>query len=70
MSYVIWSHEHRAWWGPHHCGYTQELTKAGRYTHEEAADIVVDVIPPGIEVAMNEVVAANHGPDIAFGFRG
>ena len=49
--FVIWSWEHTAWWGPDRCGYTADLAKAGRYSHAEAADIVVGHIPAGEEVA-------------------
>lgn len=62
--YVIWSHEHKAWWGPDHCGYTEDLTQAGRYTLAEAGAIVVPVIPPGIEIAMDERIAATHGHEL------
>lgn len=37
--YLIWSNEHRAWWGPGECGYVPQLSKAGRYTRERAIDI-------------------------------
>lgn len=57
MEYVIWSHEHGQWWGPNHCGYTDDLAKAGRYSKAEAGEIVLDHIPPGDEVAMQVQVA-------------
>lgn len=34
--YLIWSNEHRAWWGPNNRGYTKALSRAGRYSREEA----------------------------------
>lgn len=34
--YLIWSNEHRAWWGPKSCGYTKAASRAGRYGREEA----------------------------------
>lgn len=37
--YVVWSNEHRAWWGPNRCGYTLSIAKAGRYSREEALSI-------------------------------
>ena len=38
--YLIWSEEHRAWWRPGSMGYTNQMTKSGRYTAELAAVIV------------------------------
>lgn len=40
MNYLIWSNEHRAFWGPVRCGYTTDHVKAGRYTREQATEIV------------------------------
>lgn len=34
--YVIWSNEHRAWWGPNRWGYTPHLREAGLYPRGEA----------------------------------
>ncbi|KKK82129.1 hypothetical protein LCGC14_2806510, partial [marine sediment metagenome] len=50
MDYVIWSHEHQAWWRPDCCGYTQEVSEAGKYTKAEAGNIVASATPHGIEV--------------------
>lgn len=40
--YLIWSNEHRAWWGPSRSGYTVSVAEAGRYTKETAEEIVED----------------------------
>lgn len=37
--YLIWSNEHRAWWGPGRVGYTPHVGAAGTYTREEALKI-------------------------------
>ena len=37
--YLIWSHEHSAWWGPNSRGYTTRTDHAGRYTRSEALTI-------------------------------
>lgn len=37
--YLIWSHEHSAWWRPYSCGYTTHLDAAGRYSREDAIAI-------------------------------
>lgn len=34
--YLVWSHEHGAWWRPNGRGYTTDINRAGRYTREEA----------------------------------
>jgi hypothetical protein len=58
--YVVWSFEHRLWWGPGRCGYTPDLELAGRYTAEEAGRIVTDSMM-GEEVALHEATAKLHG---------
>lgn len=37
--YLVWSNEHRAWWGKDHCGYTRIIANAGRYDRDEALKI-------------------------------
>jgi hypothetical protein len=34
--WLVWSNEHRAWWGPNNCGYYRVIDAAGRYTLEAA----------------------------------
>lgn len=38
--WLVWSNEHRAWWGWSKSGYVQERSAAGRYSYEEALAIV------------------------------
>lgn len=38
--YLIWSHEHRAWWRPNQRGYTTAFDQAGVYSCEDAREIV------------------------------
>lgn len=38
--WLVWSNEHRAYWGPGHSGYVEKRSEAGRYTYEEAVKIV------------------------------
>ena len=48
--YVIWSEEHGAWWSPGRSGYTRSLSNAGRYSKEEAQEIVTranEYLAPG-----------------------
>lgn len=44
-SYLIWSHEHAAWWGPGGCLYLKRLSEAGRYTRDQALRICTDAMP-------------------------
>lgn len=45
--WLIWSNEHRAWWGPAKLGYFTNTDRAGRYTREHAAAICAqaNVVP-------------------------
>ena len=43
--YLIWSHEHSAWWGPDRCGYVQSIAKAGLYPHSEALRLCIEAMP-------------------------
>lgn len=38
--WLIWSMEHDGWWKPNRNGYTEYLSEAGRYSFEDALDIV------------------------------
>lgn len=40
--YLIWSHEHGAWWRPAESGYTVHVDAAGRYSRGEALAICHD----------------------------
>lgn len=37
--YVVWSHEHSAWWRPNSAGYCRDVREAGIYSREEALSI-------------------------------
>ena len=47
--YLIWSFEHRAWWGPGRVGYTTATHRAGIYTAEEANEICNEANRSAIE---------------------
>jgi hypothetical protein len=40
-NYVVWSNEHRSWWGPNNAGYCTRLDAAGRYSRDEALKICI-----------------------------
>jgi len=57
---VIWSEEHQAWWSPSRSGYTRSLADAGRYSAEEAQEIVTGAnryLPAG---QFNEVAMVDY----------
>lgn len=66
MPYMIWSHEHRMWWRANREGYTENAREAGIYDAREAADITLDHIPPGEEVAVNLEIAARMGSGVVW----
>lgn len=37
--WLVWSNEHKAWWGPNRSQYYWRIEAAGRYTLEEAIEI-------------------------------
>ncbi|PTQ64473.1 hypothetical protein C8J45_103323 [Sphingomonas sp. PP-CE-3G-477] len=39
VAYLVWSNEHKAWWGKDRCGYTKIIANAGRYNRAEALAI-------------------------------
>lgn len=40
MTFLIWSTKTKAWWKPEKQGYTLHWPEAGRYTEDEAREIV------------------------------
>lgn len=68
-SYLVWSHEHSAWWRPARAGYTTFLEAAGRYTREEALVICRTARggwrpgqpPPEIPVRLEDALAVEAG---------
>ena len=42
--YLIWSNEHRRWWGPYHLGYVNKVSEAGRYTRDAALKVCLDAL--------------------------
>jgi hypothetical protein len=43
--FLVWSHQHSAWWGPGCCGYVTDHTKASRYTRAGALSICRNALP-------------------------
>lgn len=64
-SYVIWSFKHGQWWGPDRCGYTSDLSMAGRYSGRDAGEITTDDVMCN-NVAMLLSIATRRGaPTVA-----
>ncbi len=63
-TYLIWSNEHRGWYRPKAAGYTLQISKAGRFTREEAVsrsrvrDQFHGEPPPEIPVPEADAIAA------------
>lgn len=67
--YLIWSHEHGAWWTAGH-GYARRLSEAGRYARTEAMRICANAIPgtanrigalPELPVRLEDVMLLRDG---------
>ena len=41
-TFFIWSNEHKGWWRPGRCGYTENIKEAGQYPLWDAWQICVD----------------------------
>jgi hypothetical protein len=42
--YLVWSCEHRAWWGPGRMAYVKRVSQAGRYSRAVALTIATGAI--------------------------
>jgi hypothetical protein len=60
--YLIWSHEHGAWWKPRKLGYTGNPTIAGRYTKAQAERICQDAAYGWREGLPSEVMIPAERP--------
>ena len=73
-TYLVWSNEHRGWWGPGRRGYVADIKDAGRYSRREALDICSNAMPgrpanePPFEIPVRaadmESVYGDHGLQI------
>ncbi len=50
--YLVWSNEHRAWWGSHETGYVRRLRDAGRYSREDALRICRNALGSATGIGM------------------
>lgn len=64
--YLIWSHEHSAWWGPGGVGYVRSMAAAGQFSREAALLFCLQAIPrtadrmgalPELPVPLRDVLA-------------
>lgn len=42
VTFLIWSNQHNAWWGPNHIGYVTEKHLAGHYSLHDAVAICLN----------------------------
>jgi hypothetical protein len=42
--YLVWSNEHRRWWGPAQAGYVDRIRDAGRYSRPVALAICAGAV--------------------------
>lgn len=52
MKYLIWSVERSMWWKEFRLGYTEDIEFAGRYSKEDAFEILENANITGIEEYM------------------
>lgn len=52
--YLIWSHEHKAWWRAGGMGYATRIADAGRFSREDAMLICIRAMP-GANHVLNEL---------------
>ena len=57
--WLLWSTLHLAWWAPKREGYAVKVAEAGRYTADEAVDVIQNSLPPG----RTHPVAEEHASD-------
>lgn len=63
--YLIWSHEHRAWWKAGSLGYSENISRAGVYTRDQAVRIVSDATHDWTRAPYEVAVAVADLPDQA-----
>jgi hypothetical protein len=51
-TFLIWSFEHDAWWGPGERGYPTDIRKAGHYSLERAVEICTKANLTGLNEAV------------------
>jgi hypothetical protein len=59
MKYLLFKTEYQQWWAADRDGYVSTAAQAGRYTAEEAIEIMCDSIPPGRTIVVRESDAAD-----------
>ena len=50
--YLIWSNEHRRWWGPGGRGYVTGVRAAGRYSRDHALEICRGALPTAAHIGL------------------
>ncbi len=56
--YLLWSNKHSMWWRPNSLGYTEVEDEAGRYSRDEAINLVARSADCGVLAQVTCMVAA------------
>jgi hypothetical protein len=54
-TYLVWSNEHRVWWGIGQWGFVQDLDEAHRYSRDEAVEVCLGTMPARHDQPLNDV---------------
>jgi hypothetical protein len=65
--YLIWSNEHRAWWGKNSQGYVRSVLKAGMYSRDEAIDICKNALSGSGDIPNELPVSLADADDFGLG---
>ena len=54
-TYLVWSSEHRGWWGREQWGYVQDIDEAHHYSRDEALEVCLGTMPARHDQPLNDV---------------
>jgi hypothetical protein len=65
--YLIWSNEHRAWWGANRWAFAERIEDAGRYDREEALNLCLGGMPGPLMMCPTASARGRSGCDVPKG---
>src|SRR5262245_20645190 len=54
--YLVWSNEHRAWWGKNQWGYVEHIDEAHRFSRGEALEVCLATMPDRRSYPINDIL--------------